>query len=94
MTERHPGSTSAGSVRRPGNAPSTPSRRAIRTPAIETIFPHAGFFRTGHPAAGKTKLPGHGAQGIFNNRGIRSQHAGIMNKSMPPTKNFLLSGGN
>ena len=50
--------------------------------------------RAGHPAAGKSKLPGHGAQGIFNHSGIRSQHAGIMNKNAPSTKNFLLSGGN
>ena len=50
--------------------------------------------RTGHPAAGKPKLPGHGAQGIFNNSGIRRQHARIMDKSAPSTKNFLQSGGN
>ncbi|QAA63710.1 hypothetical protein C5O12_02595 [Akkermansia muciniphila] len=61
---------------------------------LKQFFRMRAFSRTGHPAAGKTKLPGHGAQGIFNNRGIRSQHAGIMNKSVPPTKNFLLSGGN
>ncbi len=91
MTERRPRGKHLRRVRPPLRRTRHPFHPGVPAPfqPLEQFFRMRAPSRTGHPAAGKPKLPGHGAQGIFNNSGIRRQHARIMDKSAPCTRIFF-----